>query len=217
MRNYKNLSILFILCLSLLLRADACTEEEEIDLVFGADFVATLQSSEGFTEASDEDQVTLDADDDVLEAIDDIGLEGEVESIVINGASFRMVANDGHDARRSGEVFVTINGGAELKLMDWNTPNNLPGTEGFASANPIDPATAGIRFDPVGLGAVNTALETFLANYNGGIQPNPLKVVVRATWDSTPPPSASDPDDFQWEARLLFQVKQSTLVDKPSI
>lgn len=213
-----NSTILFILALSLLLRADACTEQKDVNLVFGSDFVASLQSSSGFTEANDEDAVTVDAGENVDDAIQELeaDFDGDITSIQVNGARFEMIANDGHDARRNGEVFVSINDGAEVKLMDWNTPNNLPGTEGFASAKPIDPATPGILFNQTGLSAVNTALQTYLDNYNDGITPNNLSFTFRATWNSSPPPTALEPDNFQWDAVLLFQVQQTTLLDVPS-
>lgn len=210
-----NSSILFILALSLLLRADACTEQKDVDLVFGSDFVASLQSSDGFTEANDEDQVSVAADEDLLEAIDELDFDGEITAIQINGARFEIVSNQGHDARRTGEVFVSINGAPEVKLMDWNTPNNQPGTKGLASADPIDPQKPGIRFNSNGLGIVNGALQIFLDGYNVG-NPPALTLDLRATWTSAPAPTAEDPDDFQWEAALLFQVEQTAKLDVPS-
>jgi hypothetical protein len=211
-----NLRIVFVLGLSLILRAEACTEEKTIDLVFGADFVATIQSSQGWTEANDSDMVSVAVDEEMLDALSDVDIDGTITSINVNGAHFEMLTNDGHDARRNGSVFMSINGGAELKLLDWNTPNNQPGTMGYASNDPIDPATPSIRFNPAGLAALNLAMDSFLANYNGGIQPNPLAVGMRATWASTPAPTAQEPDNFSWEATILVQLTQDAVLDVPN-
>ncbi len=211
-----NMSILFVLGLSLILRADACTETKNIDLVFGADFVATIQSSEGWTQANDSDTVSVAVDQEMLDALSDVDIDGTVTAIRVNGASFEMLTNRGHDARRSGSVFMTINGGAEFKLLDWNTPNNQPGTMGFASSDPIDPATPSIHFDKNGLGSLNLALDTFLQNYNDGISPNPLAATLRVTWASTPPPTSQEPDDFSWRATILVQLTQDAVLDLPS-
>jgi hypothetical protein len=212
----NHLSILFVLGLSLILRADSCTETKNVDLVFGADFVATIQSSEGWTQANDENTVSVAMDQDLLEALNDVDIEGTVTSILVNGASFEMLTNDGHDARRNGSVYIRINNGSKTELLQWNSPNNQPGTKGYASSAPIDPATPSIRFEAVGLKSLNAALYEFLDNYNHGISPNTLTVDVIAEWDSTPPPTEQDPDNFSWQAKLLVQMKQDAVVDVPN-
>lgn len=219
----KTIAILAILALSLMLRADSCTvEQRDVSVVLGGQIPMEF-SSVGYVDASGTDEGTFDFGIEILDAIEALELDGTPDTVIVTGGGFRVTRSDGHDARRSGSLNldVTYTGGtpaapadADFDLLDYNTPTNVAGTEGFAVSNsqPVSPADAFVLFSPAGLQAVNEYLDDFLDAYNTGGSPS-LSVTGTVTWDSDPAPSQADPDDFTWEVFLQIQLRQTTETD----
>lgn len=217
----RTLIILAVLATSLLLRADSCTlEERNVAVVLGGELPMQFESV-GFTQASGEDTGSYDFGADLLDALDELELDGEIDQIAISGAGFEILRSEGHDAARSGEVFFSysyddgagsISTGTEQRLLSWSTPTNAAGTKGYAIASASGASGPYVLFDPTGLEALNLLLARYLADYNAGNRPT-LSVQGRATWNSTPPPTPEVPDDLSWEIFLQVQIRQNAQVE----
>jgi hypothetical protein len=197
-------AVLFgLACLALVLKGDSClVEERTTDVVITADVPAIWQT-EG-TNNTGTDTYVVDAGDEILEALDDLGDDADLTEINIAGVCYEVLQNNGFDGAHEGSVSVDGN-----ELLTFEVQTNATGTKGGTEE-------ATVRLSADGVNYVNSLLDQFLASYNAG-NPDPsllndLEFV--ANWSSTPPGATGY--DFDWKTCLILQVIGEVTVDVPN-
>ena len=203
----KNLFILLVLCTSLILRADSCVlEQREVSQVSSLGVPAEFVS-QGWTESSETQSAVVDISADVRDALEGVSVDN-IEQILLAGAAYKVTASTGHDAARDGDVTVKTPGaGAANQLLTFDVPTNSAGTSGTAGDGTLTLVNAGVDF-------INTQVATWLDQYktNPALADDSLLVFeYTATWNSNPPPSAQDPDNFTWSTDVILHVE--TIID----
>lgn len=200
----KAIPILGILLASLVFQGEDCLlEQKEIAAIVGTSVPAEFVT-EGYTEATDSDQDVVDAGEAILDALDEVDIE-DIDSVRVTGACYEVTASTGHDARRVGTV--AVNG---IDLIAFDVPTNVAGTMGCSG-------DGSLVFQSAGINAVNSAVNNFIQAVKNGVSSPTLIFSYVADWQSTPPPSAGDPDNFTWHVDLKLQVYYSPEIDVPNI
>jgi hypothetical protein len=217
MRNKTNLSILGIVCLTLVLRADSClVEQRQVSLILPAQVPAHWETV-GHTQSTDEDTDFVSAAGPLRDALDDDPLPGDITHVYLSGVTYRVLTNTGHSTRRQGTVSIDF-GKVELGVLTFDIPNNDAGLEGKSGDG--DPSNGQVDMVAAGVDEMNTRLNAWLdayrANPGDDSYDSLLDFTWRATWDSSldgDPPSASDPDNFTWETNLIILIEKNAEVD----
>lgn len=219
MRSQRNLTILGIICLSLILRADSCLlEQKKVHMVIPAE-VPFQWETKGHTEATDTRTYSFDAAGPVRDGLSSDSIPGDLLRVYLAGAQYRVVESTGHDARRVGSVTIEFDvaagpghGTGPFELLTFDVPSNATGVSGSAGDGTVTLVAAG-------LGEINYRLGEWLDAYKANPLDTSLDGWLRgtgtATWSSTPAPSAADPDDFTWVTDAVIQVVKEGDVEAP--
>jgi hypothetical protein len=202
MRN-KTVCWLGLACLVLVLKGDSClVEERTVDVVVTGDIPATWHTEGSNSEGSA--SIMIDANDEVLEALDDLSDEAELESIKVSGVCYEVLENDGFIGSHSG--VVSVDGHA---LLEFDVPTNAVGTTGGTEG-------AEVTLVADGVGYVNGLMATYLAGYNAGNPDEDLldDLMFSASWESADPGASSY--DFDWKTCLILQVVGNVTLDVPN-
>jgi hypothetical protein len=206
--------MLGIACVSLILRGDegCVTEDRSVEgaITIG---IATKWVTEGFTDTGDSGNLGQYADE-ILDALGDVSTD-EIqaaldagEQVTIAGATGRVTRSDGHDAARAVTVQVNVPK-APTTILRMRIPDNQAGMEVNASEND-DTSQKYLILEGDGVNELARGMTSFLQAYlnQGEAAARTVLdgILWSATWTSTPPPSESSQDDFEWEAELLVNI-----------
>lgn len=210
MIKQRNLTILLVLCISLVLRGDGCNilEQKDVEQVAGIPVPAEWVS-EGYTEANFSQSQTLSLAEDIRDAMPDDPSEAEkILSIGVAGVQYKVLESTGHDAQRAGHV--DING---IRILDFDVPGNETGRSGAAGdgSGELTMNAAGVDFVA---GRLNTWLNEYKADPFGVADDGLLEFSYAVQWSSTPAPTAMDPDNFRWTTDLVLQVVQVITINE---
>ena len=207
MRN-RNLTILVVLLVSLVLRADSCLlEQRDVHLVLPALVPANWETS-GHTEATDTDTDFVDAATPVRDAIESESLAGDIIGVTLSGITWEVLTNTGHSTRRFGGVDFTALGDGTVRILDFNIPNNDAGERGQTGDG-----TGRATLVAEGANELSDRLTTWFQQYQNdpaSADDTLLQFTYRAIWDSSvdgDPPTAADPDNFTWVTNLILQIE----------
>ncbi len=201
----RTLWVLGLVLVSLAVQGESCLlEQRKVSAVLGSSIPAEWQSR-GFTDTMDDS--TVDAGAIIAEALDDAGIDAnDIKSIAIAGGCYEVVRNSGHDAQREGTIMID-----DVLVLSFDVPNNQVGTAGTSGDGTLTLNAAGITY-------LNGKLNTFLAALKvapEGTTP-PLEFEYKAAWTSTPAPTESEPDDFDWITCVNLQIEYEVEVDVPN-
>ena len=209
MITQRNLTILLILCTSLVLRGDGCNvlEQKDVEQVAGIPIPAEWVS-DGHTEANFTETLDVNIAGDLRDAITENGGADNLQSVGVSGVQYKVLESTGHDARRAGSVTVRpTSSDFPLDLLTFNISGNETGREGAAGdgSGELTMNSAGTTFVA---GRLNSWLDQYKANPDDSSYDSLLEFRFVANWTSTPPPTAQDPDNFRWTTDLVVQVVQ---------
>lgn len=211
MITQRNLTILLILCTSLVLRGDGCNvlEQKDVEQVAGIPVPAEWVSI-GWTDASGSYTDSFDASiaEDLRTAIAENGGADNLVAINVSGVQYKVLESTGHDAQREGSVTVEPTGtGSPLGLLVFNIPGNETGRSG-AAGDGSGELIMQISGTTLVNGRINSWLDQYKANPGDTSYDNLLDLTFEVNWTSTPAPSAQSPDNFTWTTDLVLQVVQ---------
>lgn len=216
----RGATILSVLVLGLALHG-CFTEERELN----GSVPITLEASfttQGSTEASASSGSLSSGDvDAIFDALDDADTEAieraiaAGEEVLIAGLRAVVVENRGHDAARVANLQIDTGSGLRT-AAELRVPGNATGTEASAANGQIV-----VTDDFSGFVELRDELQAFLEAYLAGdrnaAEAILLDVAWRAEWTSTtPPPSTTSPDDFDWAAEIVIFVPAQYSIDVPS-
>jgi hypothetical protein len=202
MRN-KSVYLLGLVSLILVLKGDSCLiEERTVDVVVTGDIPATWHT-EG-SNSSGSAAITIDANDEVQEALDDISDDADIESINVAGVCYEVLANSGFVGAHDGMVSVDGH-----QLLTFDVPTNAVGTTGGTTGAEVSLVADGVAY-------VNGLMASYLAGYNAGNVNEDLldNLMFSASWTSTDPGGSSY--DFDWKTCLILQVVGNVTLDVPN-
>jgi hypothetical protein len=215
----RNLTILCILCLSLMLRADSClVEQKDVALIIPAE-VPYEWETRGYTEATGTDSGPFDAAGPIRDGLESDTISGTIVSVQVSGVQYRVTESTGHDAQRFGFIEITfdqsVGTGHDVgpyRVLDFDVPTNVAGTTGAAGDGTVTLNRAGVD-------ELNYRLGEWLTTYNADTSDTSLDSWLQGTWGvswtSDPPPTSNEKDNFKWVTDLVVQVEKNAKVDAP--
>lgn len=202
----RRITVLFgLLALALPFTGAECVKTRTTDTVITVQLTAHYTTT-GFTEGTKVDTRTVNAADDLLDALDNVDTEN-VEQITVSGVEYKVVANRGSAARQAAGRAGTVTFNSE-DLLTFDAPNTQAGLVG-------NPGNGRVTMMASGTTSLNSRLAQFLAGYKAGNPDVSLAngLTFTATWNSTPNASQADQDDFDWDVVVVLQIVAKTDVD----
>lgn len=221
--RHRSASVLGILALSLILRADGCVTAERnlngsVPITITAEF-----TTQGFVQASGTQYTVSSEDvDAIFDALDDADVEAieraldDDREVLVGGIRAFVVDNRGHVASRTGGLAIDLGGGLQ-EIATLNSTTNTTGSEASFANGGIALATGA----STGLTALKADLNDFLDAYLEGRRADARAqlegLVFRADWETADPaPTQQDPDDFDWAAELVILVPAQYATEVPN-
>ncbi len=200
MKLRKSLNLLLLASLFMVFHGESCLiEERETDFVIRADIPAVWHT-EG-TNSSGSESVFVSAATEVDNALGDLDGDAVVDEIVISGACYEVLENNGFIGAHSGNVTVAATGQSPLALLSFNSPSNAAGSTGSSAGAEVSLSAAGVNF-------INGRLAQYLSTRDAQL----LEFTFAATWNSTPP-TGGQAYDFDWKTCVVLQIKGTLTLD----
>ncbi len=216
----RSVALLGLVAVGLLLPG-CLTEETEVNgsvpITLSAEW-----TTQGFTDSDGTlggltnpqlDEIFEDLDDADLEAVRQALEAGE--EVLIAGLRAFVTRNEGHVAAREGNLEIDTGTGFETAAT-VSVPSNDVGVEATAANGRIV-----IDESFAGLAQLRGVMQDFLTAYLAGNRDTARQILLgvswSATWSSTPPPTAQDPDDFDWTTEIIVMVPSQYTIDVPNL